>query len=104
MASGNEASLRQRLCICVPVMHVEDKSILSSLTTVTMDTSSHVFHKADCVLRITRYSYFNLAATGPIGGLFEVPGESKHFKAEPVGLCQRCVQGNGVLGVTKFCT
>ena len=44
---------------------------------------------------------FNLAATGLVGGLLEVLEESIHLTTGTAGLCQGCLQGNGVLGVTE---
>ena len=57
-----------------------------------------------CILLVMIEYYTHLAVTGLIAGLLEVPRENGDFKAESAGLCQGCLQGNGVLGVTGFCT
>ena len=44
---------------------------------------------------------FNLVAAGLITGLFDIPRESRHLRTGPAELCQGCLQGDGVLGVTE---
>ena len=47
------------------------------------------------------FNFINLGATGLVGELLEVLGENTHLTTEPAGLCQGCLEGNGVLGVTE---